>query len=197
MTQASLIADSENGQAVDTPRDALIRRLEDPQTAASMAQILDHLDLIATLIDGLDGFIRRADVISESVTAGVADIRQLATAGDHERPWASVDVGALTDTLARLSTAAANAAPALERLLNSPLTDVRTADTIADLGEALLEGKQAADADHSKRKGLFALLRATKDPDVARGLGLMIHIARAVGRRVGQSPQTPQTLRKE
>lgn len=190
--EVSLIADSENGQTANGPRGDLVRRLEDPRTAASLAQILDHADLLAMLIDGLDGFFRRADVISDSVASGVADVKQLATAGDGQRPWAAVDMAALSETVARLSVAAVDAAPALERLLDSPLTDPQTADTLAELGEALIEGRQAAAADRRGAKGLFALVRATRDPDVARGLGFMIQIARAVGRRLGQNPPPPR-----
>ncbi|MGV0849625.1 DUF1641 domain-containing protein [Mycolicibacterium phlei] len=185
----SLISNSEVDRPAATPRDDLIRRLEDPQTAASLQQILDHVDLLATLIDGLDGFIRRADVISDSVSDGINEVKQLASANNGQRTWPSVDVAALSDTVTRLSAAAANAAPALERLLNSPLTDPRTADTLAELGEALIEGRQAAAAERGKPKGLFALMRATKDPDVARGLGFMIQIAKAVGQQLGQAPR--------
>lgn len=186
--QVSLISDSEADQSA-TPRDELIRRLEDPQTAASLERILDHVDLLATLIDGLDGFVRRADVITGSVSDGINEVKQLALANNGQRSWPGVDVAALSDTVTRLAAAAANAAPALERLLNSPLTDPRTADTLAELSGALVEGREAAAAERGKPKGLFALMRATKDPDVARGLGFMIQIAKSVGHTLGQAPR--------
>lgn len=185
----SLITDSENELTADSPRNDLIRRLEDPKTAAALGQLLDHAELVAFLVDSIDGFVRRADVISDSVASGVAEVKQLA-GSSGQRPWPAVDVAALSETVARLGAAAAAAAPVVERLLNSPLTDPQTADTLAQLGEAVVAGRQAAAADRRGPKGIFALMRATKDPDVARGLGFMIHIARAVGRSLGQDPQS-------
>ncbi|EKF24404.1 hypothetical protein C731_1609 [Mycolicibacterium hassiacum DSM 44199] len=185
----SLITDSENELTADSPRNDLIRRLEDPKTAAALGQLLDHAELVAFLVDSIDGFVRRADVISDSVASGVAEVKQLA-GSNGQRPWPAVDVAALSETVARLGAAAAAAAPVVERLLNSPLTDPQTADTLAQLGEAVVAGRQAAAADRRGPKGIFALMRATKDPDVARGLGFMIHIARAVGRSLGQDPQS-------
>ncbi|CQD22994.1 hypothetical protein BN1232_05820 [Mycobacterium lentiflavum] len=188
---ASLI-ESIDGDALvaESPGDELIQRLDDPQIASSLALILDHADLLATIITGLDGLLRRADVIGDSLAAGVAEVRDLA-ASNGARPWPSIDVAALSDTATRLSAAVVDATPALDRLLHSPLTDPRTADILAEVGEALLEGKAAADADPRGPKGVFALMRVTKDPDVSRGLGFMIQIARAFGKRLAP-PEPPK-----
>jgi hypothetical protein len=173
----------------DSPGDDLIQRFDDPQVASSLAVILEHADLLATLVAGLDGLLRRAEVISDSLAAGVSEVRGLSAASNGQRPWPSVDVAALSDTVTRLSAAAVDATPALERVLQSPLADPQTADVLAEVGAALLEGRRAAIADPRGPKGIFALMRVTKDPDVSRGLGFMIQIARAFGRRL--SPPEP------
>lgn len=175
----------------ESPGDEVIARLDDPQIASSISLILDHADLLATIIVGLDGLLRRADVIGDSLASGVAEFRDLAASNDGQRPWPSIDVAALSDTVTRLSAAAVDATPALDRLLRSPLTDPQTADVLAEIGEALLEGKQAAVADPRGPKGVFALMRVTKDPDVSRGLGFMIQIARAFGKRLAP-PEAPK-----
>lgn len=174
----------------DSPGDDLIQRFDDPQIAASLAVILEHADLLATLVTGLDGLLRRAEVIGDSLAAGVAEVRGLSAAGNGQRPWPSVDVAALSDTVTRLSAAAVDATPALEKLLQSPLADPQTADVLAEVGEALLEGKRAAAQDPRGPKGIFALMRVTKDPDVSRGLGFMIQIARAFGRKLAPPEQS-------
>lgn len=182
---ASLIESRESEDLIaDSPGDAIIARLDDPQIAASLSLILDHADLIATMIVGLDGLVRRAEVIGDNVASGFAEVRDLAASSTGKAPWPAVDLAALSETVARLSAAVVDAAPALDKLLRSPLTDPQTADVLADAGEALLEGKQAAAADPRGPRGVFALMRVTKDPDVSRGLGFMIHIARAFGRRL-------------
>lgn len=186
----SLIATFDSDELVDnSPGDDLVARLDDPRVASSISLILDHAELLATIIVGLDGMLRRADVIGDNLASGLAEVRELASNG--QPPWPSVDLAALSDTVTRLSSAVIDAAPAIDRLMHSPLTDVKTADVLADLGEALLEGRQAAEADPRGPKGLFALMRVAKDPDVSRGLGFMIHIARAFGQQLAPSGTPP------
>jgi Protein of unknown function (DUF1641) len=182
---ASLIDSLDTDELIaESPGDEVIARLDDPRIASSISLILDHADLLATIIVGLDGLLRRAEVIGDNVASGVAEVRDLAAAGNGQRPWPSVDLAALSGSVTRLSAAVVDATPALDRLLHSPLTDPQTADVLAEVGEALLEGKQAATADPRGPKGVFALMRVTKDPDVSRGLGFMIQIARAFGKRL-------------
>lgn len=189
---ASLIESLDPDELIaESPGDDVIARLDDPRIASSLSLILDHADLLATLIVGLDSLLRRADVISDSLASGVAEIRDLAAAGNGQRPWPSVDLAAVSDSITRLSAAAVDATPALDRLLHSPLTDPQTAGVLAEIGEALLEGKQAVAADPRGPKGVLALMRVTKDPDVSRGLGFMIQIARAFGKRLAP-PEPPK-----
>ncbi|AOS95006.1 hypothetical protein AN480_28670 (plasmid) [Mycobacterium intracellulare subsp. chimaera] len=186
---ASLIGPSDLDDLEEqSPGDDLLQRLDDPRIASSLSVILDHADLLATIITGLDGLLRRAEVIGDSVVSGVAEFREVAASTNGQRPWPSLDIAAISDSVTRLSVAAIDAAPAVERLLRSPLTDPQTAEIIAQAGEALLEGKEAAAADPRGPKGVFALMRVTKDPDVSRGLGFLIHIARAFGQRLAPEP---------
>lgn len=183
----SLIAESDPGEFLaQSPGDELIARLDDPEVAASLSLILDHADLVATLIAGLDGLIRRGDVISESLVSALDEVKGVTAAYKSQNLLPDVDVATLRTTLTDLSTAFIEAAPTFNQLLRSPLTDPRTAQVVADLGDALLDGKAAADADPRGPKGVFALMKVAKDPDVSRGLGFMIHVARAFGRRLAQ-----------
>jgi hypothetical protein len=186
---ASLIGPSDlDGLEEESPGDDLLQRLDDPQIASSLSLILDHADLLATIIAGLDGLLRRAEVIGDSLANGVAEIRGVAAATNGQQQWPSVDIAAISDSVTRLSAAAVSAAPAVEKLLRSPLTDPQTAEVLAQVGAALLEGKEAAVADPRRPKGVFGLMRATKDPDVSRGLGFLIHIARAFGQKLAPEP---------
>lgn len=165
-----------NGQAVAvSPADQVRDRLEDPTVAASLKTLLDHADLLAVLVTGLDGFVRRGDLITESLTSAVNDFKGVSVTGvlPGAEALKGVDVQGLTQSLATLSNSLVVATPALNALLSQ-------------LGQAVAEGEAAAAADPGGPKGLFALWKATRDPDVARGLGFMIHIARAFGRQVGQ-----------
>ncbi|MBI2702607.1 hypothetical protein A9W98_23730 [Mycobacterium gordonae] len=180
---------SANGQVVAlSPGDQLRDRLDDPAIAASLNSLLDHADLLAILVTGLDGFVRRGDQISESLASAVGEIRgaSLAVPGLEgvKAELGSVDVQALAATLASLASALVAAAPTLNKILNSPLVDPQAADVLADLGEALVEGKAAAAADPGGPKGLFGLWRVSKDKDINRGLGFLVQVARAFGRQL-------------
>ncbi|CDO05860.1 DUF1641 domain-containing protein [Mycolicibacterium cosmeticum] len=175
--------------------DKLVQRLDDPQVATSLSLILDHADLLAMAVVAIDGLLRRADVIGDSVASSFAEVRQVAAANTQNRPLPKIDVAALSDTVTRLTSAAVDATPALDRLLHSALIDPQTADFLALAGDALLEGKQAAESDPRGPKGVFALMRVAKDPDVSRGLGFMIQVARAFGKRLDPKAQEPTVAR--
>jgi hypothetical protein len=175
-----------------SPGDDLIQCLDDPRIAASLSQLLDHADLLATIVTALDALLRRVEVIGDSVVSGFAEIREAAST-NGQRSWPSLDLAAISDSVTRLSSAFIACTPGVERVLRSPLTDLQTAEVIAMVGEAFLEGKKAAAADPGGPRGVFALMRVAKDPDVSRGLGFLIHIARAFGQQL--APEQPKKWR--
>lgn len=182
------------GQPVDvSPVDRLRKRLDDPAVAASLDSLLDHADLIAILVAGLDGLVRRGDEISESLASAVDELRGPASSlssipglDQVKNEFRGIDVGALAVSLAGLSKALVDATPAMNTLLRSPLVDPQSAEVLAELGHALVEGKAAAEADPGGPKGLFGLWRVSKDTDINRGLGFLIQVARAFGKRLPQ-----------
>jgi hypothetical protein len=170
-----------NGQAVAvTPADTVRDRLDDPQVAAALNTLLDHADVLAVLVSGLDGFVRRGDTITETVSSAVAEFRGASVGGDALK---GVDLQGLAASLATLSGSVVGATPALNTLLSSGLTDPQAAQVLASLGDSLVDGKAGA---ANPPKGLYGLWKATKDPDVARGLGFLLAVAKSFGRRVGQ-----------
>lgn len=178
-----------NGQVLaPSAADELRARLDDPQVAESLNTLLDHADLLAVLLTGLDGLIRRGDTISDSLSAAVGEIKGPAAAFGASLPGSadlkSIDLAALAHTLASLTTALVDATPTLDRLLHSPLVDPAAADVLAELGQALVEGKAANEADPGGPKGIFGIWRVSKDQDVVRGLGFLVQVARAFGRQL-------------
>ena len=105
-----------NGQVMAiSPADALRDRLDDPQIASSLNSLLDHADLLAVLVTGVDGLLRRGDEIGESVTAAVDEIRDSSLTGlvPGIESLKEVDLPALAGSLANLSGALIGATPAL------------------------------------------------------------------------------------
>ena len=174
---------SVNGQlAVRSPADQLVERLEDPAVATALGQILDHADLLALMVSAFDGFLRRSDSIVEAVSDGV---RELGSIGDRPAALAEVDLQQLASSLTTLSVRVAKATPGLTALLESSFTDPRTVSALEMVGSALVEGREEAAKNPSAPTGVFGVVRALKDEDVARGIGLLIHVARALGRSEG------------
>ncbi len=56
--------------------DSLQARLKDPQVAEGLNRLLDHLDTISFAVESADEFLARSEVIAESLTQGVAELRQ-------------------------------------------------------------------------------------------------------------------------
>lgn len=193
MANVSLVEVVGQDQA-PSPVDTLRKRLDDPEVAASLNSLLDHADLIAILVAGLDGLVRRGDEISESVASAVDELRgqsaSLTSAipglAEARNELRGIDVAAVAANLAALSKALVDATPAMNTVLRSPLVDQQSADVLAELGHALIEGKAAAEADPGGPKGLFGLWRVSKDKDINRGLGFLIQVARAFGRRLSE-----------
>ncbi len=182
---------SANGQVVAlSPGDQLRDRLDDPAVAESLNSLLDHADLLAVLVTGLDGFIRRGDQISDSLASAVDELRGASLTANVpgldgiRSELGSVDLRALAASLASLASALVAATPALNKILHSPLVDPDAADLLVELGQAVVEGKAAAAADPGGPKGLFGLWRVSKDRDINRGMGFLVHVARAFGRQL-------------
>ncbi|MEW5811035.1 MAG: DUF1641 domain-containing protein [Actinomycetota bacterium] len=156
------------------PSAAVRDRLDDPRVAEALGVLLDHADLLAVLVTGLDGFVRRGDDIAANLTSALGELK-----------GQSVPLGELSASLTQLTGGLVHAAPALTMLLNSSLTEPAGADVIAALGDALVVARQSVPPAPRGVRGLWKTLRgAAKDPDVAHGLAYLIEVARVFGRRV-------------
>lgn len=157
-----------NGQVVapgpdapPSPVDALVARLSEPRVAAAVHDLLDHADVVAFAVGALDGFLRRGEVIADSVGDALRDLR-----------GASVN-GPL-----------AEARPALTALL-PVVTDPATLRTVTRLAAALGEADRAPEPP---RTGMRGLLTGLRDPDTLRGLHMLLQVAHALGRSLRSNP---------
>jgi len=160
------------------PVDAVRERLNDPAVAASMVTLLDNSELLSTLVLGLAGFMERGDLIMDAVAEGVNDMKAASSAGSANTELPSVQ------ELATLAGQLGHATPLLGQLLDSPIARPETIGVLAALSEAASEGVENAARNNTEVSGAFGALRALKDPEVARGLGVFLEIAKALGKRV-------------
>lgn len=157
------------------PIDAVTQRLDDPAVAASLVTLLDNAELLSTLVLGLSGLIARSESIMDSVAEGVHDFR----AAGGGRPEGAPSLAEMTQVARELS----DAAPVLQAVLSSAMTRPETIELLSVVSEAATEGAAAARSTDA-RVGTVGLMRALRDDDVQRGLGLVIEISRALGRRL-------------
>lgn len=159
---------------------ALRSRLDDPAVAEALNTLLDHADLLAVMVTGLDGILSRGDTITDSLADGITELR---TAG-------SVDSSQLVDTARRLSALAPalrERLPLLEALLTSDaLADPQLVDLLGAASKAFVRGTQDAKRSDASVKGVVALVKALKDDDVGRTLGFLFSVARAFGQELNR-----------
>jgi hypothetical protein len=152
--------------------------------------LLEHADLLAILLTGLDAMLRRSDVIGDSLTSTVGEFAQgvKAASADETIPGLDrlrrMDLSELARGAEALSDKVIGAAPAMNVLLSSRLTEPESAEVLVALGDALVEARCAATGRGDGPRGLFGILKAAKDPDVARGIGFLLQTMKSFGRQL-------------
>ena len=157
-----------------TEIDRLADRLSEPQTAAALHTLLDNVELLAVMLSGIDGLARKGEVIGATLADVLAEARAAGRA-------TGLDVRTTSKQLATLIPTLAEAAPAINRIIQSPIVEPEPIAVLSEAATALVKGLESAQAKGTK-VGLRGLLHATKDDDVQRGLGFIIEVARVFGR---------------
>jgi hypothetical protein len=154
--------------------DRLLDRLSEPRTAASLNLILDNIELLAVIVAGLDGLARKGETIGDTLAEVLAEVRAATKA-------TGLDPRATTQQLATLIPTLADASPAINRILESPIVDPEPIAVLSETAVALVKGLQRAQANQT-RVGLRGLYQASRDEDVQRGLGFVLEVAKEFGR---------------
>jgi len=167
----------------------LVARLNDPLTASALNSLLDNIELLAVLVDGLDGLARKGVVIGDTMADTLNEMRAAGKA-------TGMDLRTTTSQLATLIPPLAAAAPAIELVLQSGIVEPRPVAVLSEAASALVAGLESAQAKNT-RVGVTGLLRALRDEDVQRGLGFVIEMAKVFGRTMTrvELPDTPSTAR--
>lgn len=158
------------------PIEAVAERLNDPGVAAALVTILDNAELLSTLVLGLAGFVERGDMIMDAVAEGVNDFKAAGAAKPDGAP-SLAEIGATAGALAQTG-------PVLDALLDSAMVRPETIALLSDVSEAATEGVATAKANDARVGGIRSLLGTLRDEDVQRGLGVLVEISRALGRRM-------------
>ncbi len=166
----------------EDPVQALAARLDDPQVAAALHRLLDHVDLLSILALGLSEFVSRGETISNSLASGVSDLRSSNLGAGFPPP---AEIGTLLQRLLTLTGPVTDSLPTVEKLLTSDLGDPRVIDTASMASRAIVKATDGPAP--APVTGIRALLRALKDDDVSRALGWVLAVAKNLGQELRQA----------
>lgn len=162
----------------NAPVDALKKQLDDPAVAAALGNILEHADLLAILVVGLDGFVSRSELIGDEVISSIGEMRELAEGSQI----AGINPADLIANMMKLSAAL----PAITQMVESGLLE-SLVDSIAQpaaveaLGHITRGVADGLSAPPVEFGGAFSLLRQLKDPEVSRGLSFGLTMLKSIG----------------
>ncbi len=153
--------------------DGLAARLDDPDTAAAVHDLIDHAELLAMLVTMLEGVLQRGESLTANLSGSLAELRAEFTGGAELRAELG-DLSGLKDTLHV-------ALPALRAVAASRMVQPATIQALDAISGAMAEGLAAPE----RPTGLRGLLGGLRDPETLRGLGMLLGVAKALGRSGG------------
>lgn len=178
---------------------AISARLEEPAVAAALLSLLDHAELVAVLLEGVDGFVARSETIGDSLMDGVNELRSTVQSNTALQD-AGVDLAAITDAGISLAAVLPKAAPgmvaavetgAIDKLFASGVIGKDAVDQVATLAGGLVAGGRAFDQHPVQIGGALSLLKLLKDPDINRALSYFATVAKAIGQHLAAPPAAP------
>jgi hypothetical protein len=175
--------------AASTVPAPLAERLADPQVAGALATLLDHADLLAILVEGLDQFVGRSEVIGDSLISGIQELR----GPDGPAASSPVDLAAVASAGVQLAAILPKAAPGMVEAVESGAVDKLFATAVVSeaalpqvqvLARAFVTGSEEFARRPVEVGGPVSLVRLLRDPDISRALGFFATVAKAVGREL-------------
>ena len=149
-------------------RSGLLEKLGEPQTLESLGTLLDKIELVAFLLQSVDGFLARSESVAESLAEGAADLR-----------------GSLPEIDGKHLRQAADRLPDLveagEVLAGAGMFERETVQVLGELGRTIAESHRALDRQPRQSVGIFGLLKALRDPQVQNTVLLALDIAERYG----------------
>lgn len=169
--------------------EGLLAKLEDPQTVASLSSLLDHTDLLAVLIVGLDGLVSRSETVGDAIVGSFAELRNAGVADELKGKAGELkgkNQGLLDDVM-DMAKLLPKVAPGLAELADAGLIDEVIAsgltmpDVVDRFGQVVSGVASGLTAEPLEMKGVLSLAKHMKDPDVARGIGFTLGLLKAIG----------------
>ncbi|MGD9960694.1 DUF1641 domain-containing protein [Nocardioides sp.] len=178
----------------------LSARLNDPAVAGALTSLLDHAELLAVLVEGLDGFVARTEVIGDNLAGSFSELRTTVQSNEAFAD-SGVDLQALADAGVSLAAVLPKAAPgmvaavesgAIDKLFASGVIGPAAVDQVAILANGLVSGSDRFAQDPVQIGGPLSLLKLLKDPDINRAISYFATVAKAIGAEIAAAQPTSQ-----
>ena len=170
----------------------LLERLAEPHTIENLKSLLDQLDVAAFTLQALDGFLRRSDVIANSIADSVREIRDVAP----ESSSLVKNLQELASDLLKLLQAGRRLAASglldkLDELADAGLTlsavgmfERQTVTALGEVGRLASQSYDEAKQVPARRIGLIGILRLLNDPAIQPALTLLVETTRRFGEKM-------------
>lgn len=173
-------------------RSKVLERLTDPATLETLNQLLDRLPLASFLLESLEGFIGRGETIADNLAGVVGELNlsepkidtsQLSSLLEalpkfREAGEKLLDSDLMGDGLPKVIDAGVT-------MVDSGMLDKEVVGILGDLGKKSAQTYQeVASKPVEPVGGLWATLKATKDPDVQKSVGFFFAFAKAFAKHL-------------
>jgi uncharacterized protein YjgD (DUF1641 family) len=170
----------------------LLERLAEPHTIENLKSLLDQLDVAAFTLQALDGFLRRSDVIANSIADSVREIRNVAPeAASLVKNLQELAADLLKLLQAGRRLAASGLLDKLDELADAGLTlsavgmfERQTVTALGEVGRLASQSYDEAKQVPARRIGLIGILRLLNDPAIQPALTLLIETTRRFGEKM-------------
>jgi uncharacterized protein YjgD (DUF1641 family) len=168
----------------------ILERLTDPTTLSALNNLLDRLPLIAFFANAMQGFLERGETFTDNLGSLISEfhlreidpqkvnqllesIPKLQQVGEK-----LLDSGLLDKGMTQLLDAGSH-------MLETGMLDTKVVTTLGELGR--ISSKTYQEVSHKEIQpigGIFAIMRATKDPDVQKSLGFAFAFAKEFAKHI-------------
>lgn len=168
--------------------DAVIAKLDDPQTAAALLDLIDVLPTLSGSLQLLGEFYASSEHILENVRDNVNEVKKL------------IDLEQVANAREKLTTLRDQAIPIVDGVEQFQLLEKISDPRLLGLVGAMMEAASTASSEAAgsmKRINPFTVIAALRDHDVSRGMVFVLAFLKSVGAALDSSENGSSSSGKE
>ena len=185
-TGARLAVASRGIDVEEVQRSHLLERISQPETLALINSLLDRLPLITFLAESMEELLKRGEVITDNVTEIVQELKRSEVQFDFSKAKALLEqlpkLQAMSEQILQSRLAGEDLPKAIEasaNLVDSGMLDEKVLSTLGRVSRQVVDGYLKVSAQPvPPLGGIWALMRALKDPDVQKTVGFGLAFAK-------------------